>query len=65
MSDKLFLEIFYSNSAITTTTINTKAMRIDIDGIVSAYELNRPPHHTNDQTVSYSSRNHLVTQRRH
>ena len=42
MLDKLFLEIFYSNSAITTTTINTKAMRIDIDGIVSAYELNRP-----------------------
>ena len=37
------IHLINANAVITTATINTKAMRIDIDGIVAAYEVNRTP----------------------
>ena len=37
------IHLINANTIITTATINTKAMPIDIDGIVAAYEVNRTP----------------------
>ena len=42
MLDKLFLEIFHSNSVIATI-MNFKVVTNNIDGIAAAYKVNRTP----------------------